>query len=384
MIFSGKDESQKWLLASAVLNFLLAITKLSWGYYMHSTLVIADGIHSLSDVIGSILIFLALFFAHYKSKRFSYGLFKLEDLAALFAGLAIFAAGYEIVDSIFLHGKIEVPNRLLPTIIFIIILIAVQLVFFFFETQAAKKAGSPGIRADAVNWLGDIGASVVVVIGLVAHHYNFAYAQQAAALIIVLMIAQGGYEVLKESILSLLDTSDVQLQKKIEEIIYNYPDITKIKSLKTRKAGSVYFADIELNMTEKNLKAAHTKIEEISQNLYSKIHELEDVVIQYEPTQKEIFTEIILLNSDKQTLSHRFSQSAYIKIIRKDKDHNKISENLIQNPIDLKGSGKLIHMTAWIIKNDIDKIVLAQTAIDNDIGALFDLLGVELKFVKTC
>ncbi len=64
------DEKQRWLFFSTLLNAALAAAKLGWGWMMGSTLVVADGIHSISDVFGALLIFLALFFAAHKSERF--------------------------------------------------------------------------------------------------------------------------------------------------------------------------------------------------------------------------------------------------------------------------------------------------------------------------
>lgn len=96
------DEKQRWFLASTLLNTALAATKVGWGLVMESTLVTADGIHSISDVFGALLILLALYFSAHRSERFPYGLHELEDMAALLSGLGILFAGYEIIRSFFL------------------------------------------------------------------------------------------------------------------------------------------------------------------------------------------------------------------------------------------------------------------------------------------
>jgi len=240
-----RDEKKSWLLASTFLNAALAAAKIGWGWTMGSTLLIADGIHSASDVFGALLIYLALLFANHRSERFPTGLHKLEDIAAVLGGLGILYAGYEIIHSVFFEAGIQTPGNVWPTVGFILGLLFLQAVFYFFELKAAQRLDSPGVRADAINWLGDIGAGLIVVIGLVAHQYHIPYAQEVAVVFIVLMIFKGAFDVLKEGLLSLLDAADIEMYRKVRKIVMSEPDITGINRLYVRKSGSVYFADLD-------------------------------------------------------------------------------------------------------------------------------------------
>lgn len=376
------DEKQRWLFASTLLNATLAAAKIGWGLAMESTLVTADGIHSISDVFGALLILLALHFSAHKSERFPYGLHKLEDMAALLGGLGILLAGYEIVHSVFFDQGIRTPEAIWTTVGFIAVLILVQCVFYFMELKAAKRLNSPGVRADAINWLGDIGAGMIVVSGLVAHHYAIPYAQEIAVIIIILMIFEGALDVLKESLLSLLDAADSELTKILRDQIIAEPGITQIKHLTVRKSGSVYFANIELSIAEANIVEAHEQIDRIVEKLHRKIDNLESVTIHYEPDHPPYQTTVELLSADKKTPSERFGAAPWLHIIKTQPDGGTISDVLIANPAKDAPKGKAFHLAAWMISQHIDTVIMGPANLDENVVALFKTLGIEIQVIK--
>ena len=372
------DEKQKWLLASTLLNALLAASKLLWGWFMSSTLVMADGIHSISDVFGALLIFLALHFALHKSERFPYGLHKLEDLAALVGGIGILFAGYEIIHTVFFEGVIETPEDIWMTIDFITAIILLQYLFYFYELKAAKRLNSPGVKADAINWLGDIGAGLVVVIGLIAHHFKLPYAQEISVIVIVMMILKGAYDVLKEGLFSLLDAADIKMNEAIREIVMTEPDITAITHLNVRKSGSVYFADIELRIAEINVSKAHRSIDDVVEKLHRQIETLESVNIHYEPEHPPYQTVVILLNADKKQLNTQFGQTVWLNIIHI-KDDQHISEQWIKNPAQEAPHGKAFKLVAFLLSVHADRIIMGDVDLDRNILTLFEALDIQVE-----
>jgi len=372
------DEKQRWLFSSTLLNAALAAAKLGWGWLMGSTLVVADGIHSISDVFGALLIFLALFFAAHKSERFPYGLHKLEDLAAVIGGLGILFAGYEIIHSVFFDAGIETPEEIWSTVGFILVIILVQIVFYFFELKAAKRLKSPGVKADAVNWLGDIGAGLIVVIGLVAHHYKVPYAQEIAVIIIVFMILMGAYDVLKEGLFSLLDAADIEMNDSIRKIVLAEPDITDIAYLKVRKSGSVYFADMELSVAEVAAAKAHKSIDEVVNELHRQIESLEAVTIHYEPDHPPYRTVVRLFDEDKEHLSIHFGQTVWLEVTHLDKENEQISREWIKNPAAAASKGKAFRLVAYLLSIHTDRIVMGKADLDENILTLFEALNIEV------
>jgi len=372
------DEKQRWLFFSTLLNAALAAAKLGWGWMMGSTLVVADGIHSISDVFGALLIFLALFFAAHKSERFPYGLHKLEDMAAVLGGLGILYAGYEIIHSVFFDAGIKTPEEIWTTVGFILVIVFIQYLFYFFELKAAQRLGSPGVKADAINWLGDIGAGLIVVIGLIAHHYKVPYAQEVSVIIIVLMILKGAYDVLKEGLLSLLDAADIEMNDTIQKIVMAEPDITNIKRLNVRKSGSVYFADIELNVAEVTAAKAHRSIDEVVNRLHREIDSLEAVTIHYEPEHPPYETVVTLLEEDKKKLTSQFGRTVWLKVTHVTEEKEQLSEEVIKNPALDAPQGKAFKLVAYLLSIHTDKLIMGSVDLNENIQTLFEALNIEV------
>ena len=376
----NSDEKQRWLLASTLLNALLAAAKLLWGWVMGSTLVMADGIHSISDVFGALLILLALHFALHKSERFPYGLHKLEDLAALVGGIGILFAGYEIVHSVFFEGDITTPDDIWMTVGFIAVIVGVQYLFYYFELKAAKRLNSPGVKADAVNWLGDIGAGAIVIIGLVSHYFAIPYSQEVAVVIIVLMIFKGAYDVIAEGLMSLLDAADIDLSKRAEAVILANPSVSTLNRLMVRKSGSVYFADIELSLLDTGVVKAHTTVDNIVKELHEQIPQLEAATIHYEPENADFDLIATLLDKEKKGLVDNMKDVAYLHLVKRLKDEGTlISDTIIENPVATESKGRAFRLIAWMIAHHVNTIVMKEKHIDEEIMVLFDTLGIRVE-----
>ncbi len=377
--FKKKREREAWLLASILLNLIFSAAKLSWGFWIGSTIITADGIHSVSDVIGAFLLYLALRFAGHKSWRFPFGMNKLEDMAATLGGVAILLAGYAIIRTVFFSHGIKTPENIWGTLVFMLVLVLLEFVFYFFERKAGNRLKSPGVRADALNWLGDIGASCVVIAGIVGWHFSIPYAQEVAVVIIVLMIFYGAYEILRDAFLSLMDASvDTPTLKKARAVIDNFPDVGKTERLFIRRSGSMLFADIVLQVKEKNIDSAHLLIDKIEKELHLQIPNLAITTIHYEPEKKTFKKVALLLDETKTNIAKTFGRSAWIELEEMNANGDLLSSKLVRNPVSPEQRGKAIKLAAWLIKQQVDEIVFNPIDLEEDIQTLFSALGIQI------
>lgn len=377
--FKKKREREAWLLASILLNLIFSAAKLSWGFWVGSTIITADGIHSISDVIGAFLLFLALRFAGHKSWRFPFGMNKLEDMAATLGGFAILLAGYGIIRTVFFSHGIKTPENIWGTLIFMLVLVLLEFVFYFFERKAGNRLKSPGVRADALNWLGDIGASGVVIAGIVGWHFSIPHAQEVAVVIIVLMIFYGAYEILRDAFLSLMDASvDTPTLKKAREVIDSFPDVGKTERLFIRRSGSMLFADIVLQVKEKNIDSAHLLIDKIEQELHRQIPNLAITTIHYEPEKKTFKKVALLLDESKSNIAKTFGRSAWIELKEMNSHGDLLNSKILRNPVSSDQRGKAIKLAAWLIKQQVDQIIFNPNDLEDDIRTLFSALGIQI------
>jgi len=377
--FKKKREREAWLLASILLNLIFSAAKLSWGFWVGSTIITADGIHSISDVIGAFLLFLALRFAGHKSWRFPFGMNKLEDMAATLGGFAILLAGYGIIRTVFFSQGIKTPENIWETLVFMLVLVLLEFVFYFFERKAGNRLKSPGVRADALNWLGDIGASGVVIAGIVGWHFSIPYAQEVAVVIIVLMIFYGAYEILRDAFLSLMDASvDSPTLKKAREVIDNFPDVGKTERLFIRRSGSMLFADIVLQVKEKDIDSAHLLIDKIEKELHRQIPNLAITTIHYEPEKKTFKKVALLLDESKTNIAKTFGRAVWIELREMNTHGDLLNSKLVRNPVLPEQRGKAIKLAAWLIKQQVDQIVFDPIDLEGDIQTLFSALGIQI------
>jgi len=377
--FNKEREREKWLLGSIFLNLIFSAAKLGWGFWVGATVITADGIHSISDVIGAFLVFIALRFAGHKSKRFPFGMNKLEDFAASVGGVAILLAGYGIIRTVFFSNGIKTPENILPTLIFVTVIIVLEFVFYYFEHKAGRRLNSPGVKTDALNWLGDIGAGLVVIAGIVGWRFSIPYAQETAVVIIVIMIFYGAYEILRDAILSLLDASaDKKTLEKARAVINTFPEAGKTERLFIRRSGSVLFADIVLQVKEKNINRAHLLIDKIENQLYRQIPNLAIATIHYEPERKPFRKEALLLDESKKNVAGTFGNCAWIEFREVDANGKVIKREMEKNPVSHGQSGKAIKLAAWLIKEHVDKIIIHPQDMEEDLNTLFSALGIEV------
>lgn len=378
--YNKEKEREYWLLASVWLNLILSVGKLAWGWYFGATIVTADGIHSISDVFGAFLVFMALRFAGHKSKRFPFGLYKLEDLAATIGGIAILLAGYEIIRTVFNNKGIQTPKDIWGTLIFIAVIIIIEIVFYFFERKAAIRLKSPGVKTDSVNWLGDIGAGAVVFSGILSYHFGVPYAQKVAVIIIVIMIFYGAWGILRDAILSLLEASvDNRTLQQAQNAILSFPEVEHVNELFIRRSGSILIADIVLEIKEKNMLTAHLIIDKIEEKLHKTLPNLATVTIHYEPIKKQFIKKAILLTEDKKTISNTFHDTKWIRVTDITDTGEIINDNIIPNPVQQEQKGKPIRLAAWLIKQQVNKVIFDPDDLSEDIKILFSAMGIEIE-----
>ncbi len=375
----GSREKEYWLLASVFLNIFFSATKLFWGWHFSSTVVLVDGIHSISDVFGAFLIFMALRISGLKSRRFPFGLNKLEDMAAIMGGVAIVFAGYEIIrNTFFIHG-IKSPSNILGTTLFISGIIILEFFFYHFEHKAAKRLESPGVKADAVNWLGDIGTSFVVLAGILGYYFSIPYAEKVAVILIVVMILYSAFGILRDAVLTLLDASvDTETIKKARQIIRRFPEVSRTDKLYIRRSGSLLIADIVLQVNQKSMEEAHLLIDKIEQNLYHEIPNLDTVTIHYEPGRKSSSLIAILLDNTQKNIATSFNNTAWIEIKQVGADGKLLHQNIVPNPVINIPKGKAIRLAAWLIEHKIDKLIFDPEDVEDDLKTLFNALGIEI------
>jgi len=375
----AENSRELWLKRSVILNILLAVSKLAVGFFSGNRVILADGIHSVSDVISSSFILVSIKLSGKKSERFPYGMHKIEDFAALCGGLIILYAAYIILKEAFLPGKSIAGN--INTIYLIIFLLAVlftQSLFVFFEYRASRKLNSPGVNIDLLDWMLDASSTTLALLSIILHRIGIPHSQRAAMIIISVIIIKEAAGNIKNSILALLDASiNPEITEKAKKIILSHPAVSNIQTLYIRRAGSIYIADITLQINERNMEKAHEITDKIEEELKKEIPNLQVITLHYEPAKTPYQKTAILLDKNNQ-IARRMRDVAKIVIISKTPDGRELSYT-VDNPYFGEGKGHSIRLLSWLIKENIREVVFNPQKMDMHRIELFEHLGIKVK-----
>ncbi len=276
------NEKKKISLYSVGINLVLSLIKIIGGVISGSAALIADGVHSLSDLAASLSVYVGIIISNKKSDLFPQGLYKVENLVALVSAFAIFFAGYEIGKDV-LFGESEPIKNLTVAIVVIGLTVLITYLYSRWEKQKAIELNSPSLLADAEHIKTDFYTALVVLVGVLGQYFGYPIVEKIAVVIVIYFIFHSGFEILKEAIKVLLDASlDHESIEKIKEILKNESVIKNVNAITGRNAGSYKFVQLDLALNTDSLKEAHELAHKIEKDIKEQMPFVEKVVIHYQ------------------------------------------------------------------------------------------------------
>ena len=282
------DESNKITVISILLNIGLTILKILAGILGNSTAIIADGLHSASDIITSIGILIGNKISRKpRDDEHQYGHEKAESLvsfilAAVLIGIAL-KIGYDGFKDLININNILVPNAL-PLVV-ALISIAVKEYQYQITIRVAKKINSSSLKADAWHHRSDAFSSIAAFIGIGGAMLGFKILDPIASIIVAIVVIKVGIEILKSACDELMDSSISKEDiREIKSLIDNNKKIYGIKDFKTRKYGSIAYIDMSIFIDKsKTLEEAHDIADNLEHSIISNLNYIKEINIHTEP-----------------------------------------------------------------------------------------------------
>ena len=377
------ERSERTSLFSVGMNIILFFLKYFLGVFSGSLALIADSIHSISDVIGSVAVFIGLKISKRKSKAFPYGLYKVENLIALVSSLLIFFAGYEIIAWAVKGKGAPLLKNLSPTLAGILSILVIVYGFMRYERKIAKSTGSPSLAADAEEYKTDL-YSTLVILGSFLGSFLGIHLDRIASVIVSVFIFKAGGVLFINAIKVLLDASlDFATLDKVKSVILKEPRVDELKSLTGRNSGRYKFieADVTLRVTE--LERAHQISQRLEEKIKKDIPYVDHILIHYEPIKKE-FSHIAIpcIAKDNQVSEHFGEAPTFLILTVKFKDNSLVRQNSLTNPYLLEEKGKGILVAELLVKNGVDRVVVREKFRGKGPEYVFREAGVEVTVTK--
>lgn len=269
----GVKVSKITIIGNAILSFI----KILIGFVSRSNAMLADGVHSFSDVVSTIGVIIGLKLSHKpEDKEHPYGHEKIESLSSLFLSIMLLAVGIGIglsgVRNI-LAGNYIVPGSL--AILGAIISIITKEWMYHYTMKYAKIINSSSLKADAWHHRSDSLSSIGALIGIIGARLGFPILDSLVALIISILILKVGYDIAKQSIAQVIDQSaDEEIVSEIEDKVKSIEGVKKIDTLKTRLHANKIYVDIEISVdSDIPVKSGH----DIAQKVHNLVEENSDV-----------------------------------------------------------------------------------------------------------
>ncbi len=368
------QQKKRVAILSMTINALLALIKLIGGIIAKSSVLIADGIHSLSDLAAAFSVFIGIVISNRKSKAFPYGLYKVENLVAIISSFAIFLAGYEIARDVLLQKPKKIESFSIALIVVALAMIITYL-FSTYEKKIGRKINSPSLIADAEHVKTDMFSSIVVFIGILAQYFKLFWLEKIAVIVIVIFILYSGFEILKESIKVLLDASiDAQTLQKIQKLLEQEPLVVKINSITGRNSGSYIFIELDLTLATNTLEEAHKFSDYIENKIKEQIPFVEKVIVHYQQGHKSI--KIAVLTDEKGNLCSHFGACPKIHIFTKTRSG--FDEQVLDNPVAQLQRKRGIELVKFLKQHNVSCVVIRNKPDSETVLALLNSYFIDL------
>jgi len=247
-----QSAAKKSTLVSVAVNLALTVSQVFAGLLSGSQGLVADGIHSLSDLVAD---FVVLFANHHSAKDADedhhYGHQRYETAASLFLGVSLLVVGLGMLWS----AGHKIVNPIAASQISILALyvalgsLAAKEILFRYMLAVAERVRSSILVANAWHARSDAASSLVVSVGIVGALFGFPILDSVGALIVGLMIVRTGWSFSWDALNDLMDRAVSQEEHQhIEKIILSTEGVLGCHDLRTRKMGDMILVDVHIEV----------------------------------------------------------------------------------------------------------------------------------------
>lgn len=286
-------EGMKVSVISIIGNVFLSIFKFIAGIIGKSNAMISDSIHSLSDVLSTIVVMIGLKIASKKEDvSHPYGHERIECVASFILAIFLFITGLGIgwmgIKTIFFENYSEIKTPTLIALIAAIISIITKEAMYWYTRSVAKKIKSDALMADAWHHRSDALSSIGSLIGIGGAMMGFKLLDSIASIIICFCIIKVSYDIFMDSVDKMVDKAcNSDFINKICDLVLSTNGVLNIDLIKTRLFGNKIYIDLEIAANQDlTLKEAHEIAQEVHDNIENNYEDVKHCMVHVNP--KEI------------------------------------------------------------------------------------------------
>ncbi|MCX7100853.1 MAG: cation diffusion facilitator family transporter [Methylobacter sp.] len=281
----------------AAVNIFQTLIKIGFGILGQSAALVADGIHSLSDLLSDLLVITAVRLGSREADHdHPYGHRRFETIATVILGGSLIAIGgaiaWTVMERMAHPENLPVPNSLSLGVAALSILVNEWL--YQYTKRIAKTTRSKLLLANAWHQRSDAISSLLVLFGIGAVMLGYPFADAVAAIVVALMVAKIGLNLMLESIKELVDTSlPPKLVAEIRAAIHEIDGVEGIHLLRTRQMGEDALIDAHIVVDPRiTVSEGHMISDIVRDDLIRRFDDVMDVLVHVDPEDDESLLDI--------------------------------------------------------------------------------------------
>ena len=271
-------------------NSLLSAGKILVGLFAGSAALVADGYHSLADVLSDIGILLALKAANRPpDENHPYGHHSFETLGA------VIVAAFMLITAIFIgrgavlsiiHRDFNHPE--IPALVASLVSVVIKELMARYTLHVGRLHNSPALLANGAMHRSDAISSLAAAVGIGGAIAGWFVLDSIGALVISLFILKMGWDLLRENVMALMDTMpDADVVAEIKSAVEKVQCIQEVRTLRVRQRGSWYLADLRIAVHPAHtIESAHNIAHQAEDAVRAEVAKIASVFVHVEPGER--------------------------------------------------------------------------------------------------
>jgi cation diffusion facilitator family transporter len=272
----------------AVVNVLLAVLKIVGGNLSGSIALVADGVHSLSDLLTDLVVIVGVSLGERPPDvSHPYGHGRFETLASIVVALSLVGVGFylawEAASSMLAdHGE-TYPG--LAMVVLALVSIAAKEAIYRVTRRVARRTKSPAVLANAWHHRSDALSSVAVLLGGAAGLLGLPHGDHVAGIVVGIMVVIAGGKIAYDEVCEILEQGvDETMLARIQAVLDRHPEVRSWHKLRTRKLGREVFADVHVLVEpDLSVRQGHAIADEVEAELRMATKDPVNISIHIEP-----------------------------------------------------------------------------------------------------
>ncbi len=285
---TATGEIQRVTYAGMVVNTVIAVLKFATGIVWNSQALIADAVHSVSDLVTDVAVLLGVrYWEAPPDDEHPYGHGKIQALVTLFIGIMLAFVAYELAkDAIrsFMSGKTDSPGMLA----FVVALASIVLKEWLFRwtRRVARTFKSPALEANAWHHRSDALSSIPVAIAVALAHFfpSLWWADSVGAMVVSVFILIVVWEIIHPALQELTDAGIDDMSTHVQRVAESVEGVLGVHQCRARRYGGAFQADLHIEV-DRNLSVveAHDLGHRVKDAILAAELEVTDAIIHVEP-----------------------------------------------------------------------------------------------------